>query len=304
MLPDILYHPGDLLALNDRLMNGLAKLLNQFTQSRFHGYLQGRRPARTKARGAAWDLSTLLLTRLWSNWEAQRSSKKRVPDDRCYHHIRSETSNHRSGPGHRLAGRGSHGRPTHGGQGAIRGQRWVAPANHHRCRAEPRGRAGCGAGEPRRCPGSRRVFAPLPSRRGHFVAGSDGRLFSVAGDRFRPEPLADEGQHAARARSSNVPGYCGGCGGVSISWRDIVLAGTEKVSLAPSIRRDAGSRDLFRSAASAAILLCRGALGCPPLLAPLRAEAAGHPSSRSKESLKKCGQVDIGIQFGKVNAKA
>ena len=50
---DILHHPGDLLALDDRLMDGLAELLNQFAQAGCHGYLQGggRRETAQERRG-------------------------------------------------------------------------------------------------------------------------------------------------------------------------------------------------------------------------------------------------------------
>src|ERR1700733_6010519 len=39
IFPNVLHHTGDLLALNDRLMDGLAQLLNQFTQTGCHCYL-------------------------------------------------------------------------------------------------------------------------------------------------------------------------------------------------------------------------------------------------------------------------
>jgi len=44
MLADILHHSSDLFALDDRLMDSLAQLLNQFTQTRCHKYLQERQP--------------------------------------------------------------------------------------------------------------------------------------------------------------------------------------------------------------------------------------------------------------------
>src|ERR1700689_4549974 len=46
VLANILNHPCDLLALNDRLMDGLAQLLNQFAHSGCHGYLRERQSAR------------------------------------------------------------------------------------------------------------------------------------------------------------------------------------------------------------------------------------------------------------------
>ena len=76
VLADVLDHAGDLLALNDRLMDGLAQLLNEFAQTGCHWYLQGLRPARgDQARGAAWDFSTLLLSALWGKCE-QRTNRK------------------------------------------------------------------------------------------------------------------------------------------------------------------------------------------------------------------------------------
>lgn len=48
---DILDHAGDLLALDDRLMDRLAKLLNEFAQTCRHNYLQWPWPARGSQRG-------------------------------------------------------------------------------------------------------------------------------------------------------------------------------------------------------------------------------------------------------------
>ena len=45
-LPDILHHPGDLLTLDDRLVDGLAKLLYQFTQTGCQEYLHEKQPSR------------------------------------------------------------------------------------------------------------------------------------------------------------------------------------------------------------------------------------------------------------------
>ncbi len=59
VLTDVLHHPGYLLTLDDRLMNGLAELLNEFTQAGCHGYLQKRRP--TRAKGAGCGMESLYL---------------------------------------------------------------------------------------------------------------------------------------------------------------------------------------------------------------------------------------------------
>ena len=48
VLANVLHNSGDLFALNDRLVDGLAQLLNQFAQTRCHGYLQ-ERPHETSA---------------------------------------------------------------------------------------------------------------------------------------------------------------------------------------------------------------------------------------------------------------
>ena len=48
VLADVLHHPGDLLALDDRLVDGLAQLLNEFAQTGCHRYLHKRRPARAR----------------------------------------------------------------------------------------------------------------------------------------------------------------------------------------------------------------------------------------------------------------
>jgi hypothetical protein len=62
--PDILHHPGDLLALDDRLMDGLAQLLNEFAQTGCHGYLQERRPAQVKGAGCSVGLIYLTSIRV------------------------------------------------------------------------------------------------------------------------------------------------------------------------------------------------------------------------------------------------
>src|SRR5580692_5554815 len=45
VLADVLDYAGDLVALDDRLVDCFAQLLNEFTQTRCQGYLQGRRQA-------------------------------------------------------------------------------------------------------------------------------------------------------------------------------------------------------------------------------------------------------------------
>ena len=71
MLADVLHHAGNLFALNDRLMDGLAQLLDQFTQTGCHSYLHDRehdRHTRGRAmRVATRNLLTLLPFRIESN---------------------------------------------------------------------------------------------------------------------------------------------------------------------------------------------------------------------------------------------
>src|ERR1039458_5304623 len=67
VLADVLHHAGDLLALDDRLMDGLAQLLNQFTQTGCHSYLHERRARGIAMRVATRNLFTLLPFRVESN---------------------------------------------------------------------------------------------------------------------------------------------------------------------------------------------------------------------------------------------
>jgi len=46
VLADVLHDTGDLLVLDDRLVDGLSQLLNEFAQTCCHRSLQGPRPAR------------------------------------------------------------------------------------------------------------------------------------------------------------------------------------------------------------------------------------------------------------------
>ena len=77
VLADVLHHPGNLLALDDRLMDGLAQLLNQFPQTGCHEYLQERRP-RAKRR-LRHEFSTLLPFPSESNPGAAAQRKHGAP---------------------------------------------------------------------------------------------------------------------------------------------------------------------------------------------------------------------------------
>ena len=62
VLADVLYDTGDLLVLDDRLVDGLSQLLNEFAQTSCHRCLQGC-GRRGGCGAAAWDSSTLLPLR-------------------------------------------------------------------------------------------------------------------------------------------------------------------------------------------------------------------------------------------------
>jgi hypothetical protein len=74
VLADILHHPSDLFALDDRLMDGLAQLLNKFAQTRCHEYLHERRPVRmNRGRGIRFIYLTSVTV-----WEQLRRQAKTV----------------------------------------------------------------------------------------------------------------------------------------------------------------------------------------------------------------------------------
>jgi hypothetical protein len=77
VLADVLDYAGDLLALDDRFVDCLSELLDQFFQARCHGYLRQAAASAGEARGAASDLYTLLLRRAVGN------CTKAAPDVRC-----------------------------------------------------------------------------------------------------------------------------------------------------------------------------------------------------------------------------
>lgn len=58
VFPDILHNPGNLFALDDRLVNGLSQLLDEFAQTGCHVYLR-RRPAQ---KGAGSGIGFIYLT--------------------------------------------------------------------------------------------------------------------------------------------------------------------------------------------------------------------------------------------------
>ena len=109
----VLHHPGNLFALDHRLMDRLAELLNQFAQTRSHGYLQERRPARG---GAGSGMRFLYLTSDARPGQLGIRPGLTEPfgERRCYHHIGYETANHRPHAGHRAPRRGTHRRTAHG----------------------------------------------------------------------------------------------------------------------------------------------------------------------------------------------
>ena len=123
---DVLDDPGDLLALDDRLMDGLAQLLNEFAQAGCHGYLQcgGQRE---KGAGAAWDLSTLLPQLSKGNWQPPLRCGKATTQPPLVPSYRNETGNHRTGAGRRAARGGAHGGPAHGRVTTASGPRPPAP---------------------------------------------------------------------------------------------------------------------------------------------------------------------------------
>ena len=75
VLANILHHPGDLLALDDRLVDGLAQLLNQFAQTRFHRYLHKRRTAETN-RGRGTGFLYLTSVRVSRQQESGKTLEK------------------------------------------------------------------------------------------------------------------------------------------------------------------------------------------------------------------------------------
>ena len=106
MLADIVHDAGDLLAFDYRLMDRLTKLLNQFAHTRCQGYLQRRRPARTKP-VAARSPFTLRPPSSGSNCRAAKKRQNRSVMLRCYHHngMRPQSIGRALGIGLRVAGR-------------------------------------------------------------------------------------------------------------------------------------------------------------------------------------------------------
>ncbi len=131
VLADVLHHARNLFALDDRLMDGLAQLLNQFAQTGCHGYLQERRPTPDSMQVAAWNPSTLLPIPLESN--SGIAAMALSATSRCYHHNCYETSHHWPRPGYWSARRWARGRPSPDGPHATRGRR-SSPSSYASCR--------------------------------------------------------------------------------------------------------------------------------------------------------------------------
>ena len=212
VLADILHHPGDLLALNDRLVDGLAQLLNEFAQTGCHGYLQERRPARAK--GAGCGVRFIYLTAIPAQEQPEsggRTANKHLTPGRCYHHKRNETTDHRPRPGHRAARRRANGWRAAGG--AAQPQPPRMPARQP-VRAQRRTRRLRQAARESRA----RRPEPLPRASAAFCvpsgawAASCGLKLPVSSSSlpvivFTPEPLAHEGELGSRPRSPDVSDY-------------------------------------------------------------------------------------------------
>jgi len=107
VLADVLDDAGDLLVLDDGLVDGLAELLNEFTHTCCHRHLQGLRPARGM-RGSG--MGFIYLTSVTAREQVsllKKQAKKRRCNLRCYHHIgmKAENIGRALGIGLRVAGR-------------------------------------------------------------------------------------------------------------------------------------------------------------------------------------------------------
>ena len=104
---DVLHDTGDVLALGDRLIDGLAELLNEFTQTCCHRHLQGRRPTRGM-RGQRHGINLpYFRCRPGASGHVRKQARKRREHLRCYHHsgMKAENIGRALGIGLRVAGR-------------------------------------------------------------------------------------------------------------------------------------------------------------------------------------------------------
>ena len=168
--PNILDHPGNLLALNDGLMDGLAELLDEFAQAGCQRIPPVRRPARNNA-GSARDLYTLRPQRAKGNWQIREAVIGQHTHRRCYHHIevRPQTIGRVLGIGLRVAGRVAGQHISNSAQ-----SRWTAAVDASVSEARPR---------MQRCAGGLRADLPRGIRRAWRAALGDfcGRSGASAG---------------------------------------------------------------------------------------------------------------------------
>ena len=155
-------------------------------------------------------------------------------EDRCYHHKRDETSDHRPGPGHRLARGWPHGRPAnYGPRTSLDGSAGCRQRGDSAERRADR-RANFGPSispdRPRRGPRRGRIFAPLSPRGWNPVAGSHRSLLSVAGNCFRASGLAHPVELGTRARPPHICGRGDRGAGISLPGREFLLARESPVS--------------------------------------------------------------------------
>lgn len=107
MLANILHHPGNLFALDHRLVDGLAQLLNQFTQTGCHKHLRaGGRRERCTGSGMRFSLPYFHCLRR-ATGKTVRACAQQFGMDRCYHHngMKAQRIGRALGIGMRVAGR-------------------------------------------------------------------------------------------------------------------------------------------------------------------------------------------------------
>ena len=107
---DVLHHSGDLLAFNDRFVDSLSELLDEFAQVSVAAGCQGLPPVWRRARerrGSAQVFTTLLPSDAGGNRGNREFCVEQDPVVRCYHHIgmKPEKIGRVLGVGLRVAGR-------------------------------------------------------------------------------------------------------------------------------------------------------------------------------------------------------
>jgi len=138
---DILHHAGNLLALNHRLMNRLAQLLNQFAHTGCHGLPPGAAASASGWRGLQRRIPLPYFRRRREQLRKLQQVLKNQPATGCYHHKRDETTLHwpHPGIGLRVAGRIAGQRAVAGAQDAAApGGAAPGPAPTRQPKAAPR----------------------------------------------------------------------------------------------------------------------------------------------------------------------